>query len=195
MFILYKEKRISHIGRTESSMAVSRDSVCAELIPVHQESSSWTTANKVLSKKYSQHQNKWSLCCNARGAITAKETLICSWEFSQNKLHFPLSTIQYCKVNCFMLLKKKNLLFCISGWVITTVINELPLLSCYSRLFCIAWRTNTDSKCYRSHLTSKKGVVCSDEESVFIKQKREKPAHAIIILSQKKKTPDGIWYS
>lgn len=95
MFILdsQKEQNLTRRKNKESSKAVSQDKIYAELIPVNQESSACTTANEVLSKKYSQHQNNQTLHCNARGAIIAKETPIRSWEFSQNELHFPLSTI------------------------------------------------------------------------------------------------------
>lgn len=145
LLYIVKGNRISHTGRTTNDLWQYH-----RTLYMH----SWylytrKAVHEKLQLKYCQisvvSEQAEFVLSNVRVAITEKETLIYSQEFSQN--YFSSFSDIILQNKLFYAYGRMILLFIL--WCVNAlVINELSLLSYYSRLLCIPWRKNAGCKCY-----------------------------------------------
>lgn len=124
------------------------------------------------------------VCSGAGGAVTAQTHWQArAWEVSHNELHFPRSTPLWLQSKLFYAYEKINL-FCISGWVITLVIN----LSWYS----VVLHTLKNKHSRRSWLQKRHNLFCW---RMFSSNRKDKKTctHYYDIVTIKKEVDLG-WY-
>lgn len=143
LLYIVKGNRISHTGRTTICGSITGHCTCTAdtCTPGKQfmKNCSWSTVKEI---SVVSEQAEFVLS-NVRVAITEKETLICSQEFSQN--YFSSFSDIILQNKLFYAYGRTILLFIL--WCVNAlVINELSLLSYYSRLLCIPWRKNAGCK-------------------------------------------------